>query len=205
MRSSRTCAADTTNWPSTLTPTTDSQHPSRNSRDHLSSTHAAADRAHLSLNATAPMWAPQVPIRSTIPVGTIGFAGIIVSQLIDTWRGDGQWKREQEREDLRWNRESQREEINQSIANRTQWRDRTFGICTGLPALRRAKGRYRHRRQESARATVWAKVGSCNIPPRQRDGTACRTAASHGRSLGSGRDGGVGDPAHVDSTLSHDV
>lgn len=53
----------------------------------------------------------QVSIWVPIVVGVIGVVGVIAGQLINAWREDRRWKREQEREEIRWLRESRRESI----------------------------------------------------------------------------------------------
>ncbi|PKV90303.1 hypothetical protein ATK30_1047 [Amycolatopsis echigonensis] len=50
------------------------------------------------------MWVP-------IVVGMIGLVGVVAGQLVNAWREDRRWRREQEREDVRWARESKRESV----------------------------------------------------------------------------------------------
>lgn len=52
------------------------------------------------------MQSAQVSVWVPIAVGVIGVLGVISGQLINAWREDRRWKREQEREELRWQRES---------------------------------------------------------------------------------------------------
>ena len=66
----------------------------------------------------------QVSIWVPVVVGVIGLIGVVVGQLINAWREDRRWKREQEREDLRWQRERERESDGREHDLRKYWIDK---------------------------------------------------------------------------------
>lgn len=70
-----------------------------------------------------------------IVVGVIGLVGVIVGQLINTWRENRNWKREQAREDARWQREIELEQSRSSVADRAHWRDKKFEVYSELLAF----------------------------------------------------------------------
>lgn len=77
----------------------------------------------------------QVSIWVPIVVGVIGVLGIVAGQLINAWREDKRWRREQEQEDLRWQRERRREEVRLSQENALHWREmrvRIYGEAVAL-------------------------------------------------------------------------
>lgn len=57
------------------------------------------------------MQSGQVSVWVPIVVGVIGVVGVIAGQLVNAWREDRRWRREQEREDVRWARENKRESV----------------------------------------------------------------------------------------------
>lgn len=57
------------------------------------------------------MQSGQVSVWVPIVVGVIGLVGVIAGQLVNAWREDRRWRREQEREDVRWARENKRESV----------------------------------------------------------------------------------------------
>jgi hypothetical protein len=72
----------------------------------------------------------QVSIWVPIIVGIIGLVGIVVGQLVNAWREDRRWRREQEREDLRWKREAEKEAATRAHDSLIDWRSRrisTYG------------------------------------------------------------------------------
>ncbi len=72
----------------------------------------------------------QVSIWVPIIVGIIGLVGVVVGQLVNAWREDRRWRREQEREDLRWKREAEKEAAKRVHDSLIDWRDRrinTYG------------------------------------------------------------------------------
>jgi hypothetical protein len=76
------------------------------------------------------MQSGQVSIWVPIIVGFIGLIGVIAGQLVNAWREDRRWRREQEREDLRWKREAERELAKHSHDSMIDWRERrikTYG------------------------------------------------------------------------------
>ncbi|WP_156213034.1 hypothetical protein [Lentzea aerocolonigenes] len=78
------------------------------------------------------MGAGQVSIWVPLVVGVIGLAGVICGQLINAWREDRRWKREQEREDLRWQREQEKNDTEREHRNMLDWRDRKIEIYSEL-------------------------------------------------------------------------
>jgi hypothetical protein len=72
----------------------------------------------------------QVSIWVPIIVGIIGLVGIVAGQLVNAWREDRRWRREQEREDLRWKREAEKQAATRTHDSLIDWRDRrisTYG------------------------------------------------------------------------------
>lgn len=57
---------------------------------------------------------PGVPLWVPILVAVLGIVGIVAGQLINAWREDRRWRREQQREDLRWQRDQRKEHDNHS-------------------------------------------------------------------------------------------
>ncbi|MFI7617826.1 hypothetical protein ACIBP6_42050 [Nonomuraea terrae] len=55
-----------------------------------------------------------------IVVAVLGIVGLVVGQLVNAWREDRRWRRE-EREDLRWEREQAREKDKRDHEVRTHW------------------------------------------------------------------------------------
>jgi hypothetical protein len=56
--------------------------------------------------------------------------GIVAGQLVNAWREDRRWRREQEREDLRWKREAEKEAAKRAHDSLIDWRARrisTYG------------------------------------------------------------------------------
>jgi hypothetical protein len=72
----------------------------------------------------------QVSVWVPIVVGFIGLVGVIAGQLVNAWREDRRWSREQRQQDLRWRREADREAANHAHASLIDWRERrisTYG------------------------------------------------------------------------------
>lgn len=56
------------------------------------------------------MQSGQVSIWVPIVVGILGVIGVVLGQLVNSWREGKRWQKELAREDLRWTREREREE-----------------------------------------------------------------------------------------------
>jgi hypothetical protein len=78
------------------------------------------------------MNSPQVSIWIPIIVGIIGLIGIVSGQLINAWREDRRWQREQDKEELRWQRELHKEATARTEANKAHWRDKKFEVYTEI-------------------------------------------------------------------------
>ncbi|MEU0515593.1 hypothetical protein [Amycolatopsis sp. NPDC006125] len=70
----------------------------------------------------------QVSVWVPIVVGVIGLVGVIAGQLVNAWREDRRWTREQEREEIRWNRQRKSEEDARSHSSLIDFRDRRIGL-----------------------------------------------------------------------------
>ncbi|MCA1195133.1 hypothetical protein [Saccharopolyspora sp. 6V] len=67
---------------------------------------------------------PGVPIWVPIAVAILGIIGIIAGQLINTWREERRWRREEEREEVRHLREKEKEKLQREHDNVLDWRGR---------------------------------------------------------------------------------
>jgi hypothetical protein len=66
----------------------------------------------------------QVSIWVPIAVGIIGLIGIVAGQLVNAWREDRRWKRDQQRDELRWQQERDKELAKLAHDSVLDWRDR---------------------------------------------------------------------------------
>lgn len=66
----------------------------------------------------------QVSVWVPIVVGVIGLVGVVAGQLVNAWREDRRWKREQQREEIRWSREREKDTARLTHEDRIAWRDR---------------------------------------------------------------------------------
>jgi hypothetical protein len=58
----------------------------------------------------------------------LGVLGVIGGQIINAWREDRRWKREQHREDLRWQRQKLSENARLHVEHAHQWRETKIRI-----------------------------------------------------------------------------
>jgi hypothetical protein len=70
----------------------------------------------------------QVSVWVPIAVGVIGLIGIIAGQLVNAWREDRRWKRDQQRDELRWQQERDKELAKLAHDSILDWRDRRLSI-----------------------------------------------------------------------------
>ncbi|MFJ5993161.1 hypothetical protein [Lentzea sp. NPDC092896] len=68
-------------------------------------------------------------------VGVLGIAGVIGGQLVNAWREDRRWRRENEREDLRWRRENEREQVKSVHQDVLHWREKRLNYYGEYMAL----------------------------------------------------------------------
>jgi hypothetical protein len=84
------------------------------------------------------MQSGQVSIWVPIVVGIIGLIGVVAGQMVNAWREDRRWRREQVREDLRWRREAEKEAANRAHRSQIDWRERRISAYAEyLEAIRR--------------------------------------------------------------------
>lgn len=105
---------------------------------------------------------PQVSLWVPIAVGIIGLIGVISGQLVNAWREDRRWTREQEREDLRWKREQEKDALARSAADRAHWRDKKFEIYTELHSFMKAW-------LDQLAQAIHATARGGELPPKVRD------------------------------------
>lgn len=70
----------------------------------------------------------QVSIWVPIVVGMIGLIGVIAGQLVNAWREDRRWTREQQREEIRWERERDKEQAKLAHDSMIDWRERRLAV-----------------------------------------------------------------------------
>ncbi|MFC0105692.1 hypothetical protein [Kibdelosporangium aridum] len=70
----------------------------------------------------------QVSIWVPIIVGAIGFIGVVAGQLVNAWREDRRWKREQEREELRWKRQREADDVKYFHESGLDWREKRIEL-----------------------------------------------------------------------------
>ncbi|WP_143267172.1 hypothetical protein [Amycolatopsis thailandensis] len=67
-------------------------------------------------------------------VALLGIIGVVAGQLVNAYREDRRWRREQAREDLRWTRERQRWTEEREVETERYWRDQRVRIYTAFLA-----------------------------------------------------------------------
>jgi hypothetical protein len=70
----------------------------------------------------------QVSIWVPIIVGVIGLIGVISGQLVNAWREDRRWRRDQDREEVRWKREREKEEMKLAHDSLIDLRDKRIDL-----------------------------------------------------------------------------
>ena len=76
----------------------------------------------------------QVSVWVPIVVALLGLAGVIGGQIINAWREDRRWQREQRREDIRWQRQKLTENAKLRLEHASQWRETKIRIYGELIA-----------------------------------------------------------------------
>jgi hypothetical protein len=74
----------------------------------------------------------QVSVWVPLVVALLGVLGVIGGQVINAWREDRRWKREQQREELRWQRQKLTENAKLSVEHANQWREMKVRIYGDL-------------------------------------------------------------------------
>ncbi|GLY67288.1 hypothetical protein [Amycolatopsis taiwanensis] len=74
----------------------------------------------------------QVSVWVPIIVGVIGLISVIAGQLINAWREDRRWKRDQEREEVRSRRQREADAAKRAHEILLHWADRKFALYSEL-------------------------------------------------------------------------
>ncbi len=77
----------------------------------------------------------QVSVWVPLVVALLGVVGIVAGQLVNAWREDRRWKREQQREELRWQRSKTTENAKLRLEHAEQWREMKIRIYGDLLRL----------------------------------------------------------------------
>jgi hypothetical protein len=70
----------------------------------------------------------QVSIWVPIIVGAIGFIGVVAGQLVNAWREDRRWKRDQEREEFRWKRQCEADDVKYAHESALDWQNKRIEL-----------------------------------------------------------------------------
>jgi hypothetical protein len=74
------------------------------------------------------MQSGQVSIWAPIVVGIIGLIGVIAGQLVNAWREDRRWNREEKRDEVHWEREQAKDIARRVHESMIDWRERRLAI-----------------------------------------------------------------------------
>jgi hypothetical protein len=77
----------------------------------------------------------QVPVWIPLAVAFLGVLGVIAGQIINAWREDRRWRREQEREEIRWQRARITENAKLRLEHADQWRETKIKTYANLLRL----------------------------------------------------------------------
>lgn len=66
--------------------------------------------------------------------------GVIAGQLINAWREDRRWKREQAREDLRWQREREKDKSQRDHEKHVHWMEKKYEVYSRILTLTKLAG-----------------------------------------------------------------